>query len=224
MPLPPPFAFPPMPVPPAGFAGLTPEELRALEGHERQHLEARLQSLRNIHTLLDAAMLQINQYLTVLASLGPPQPAASVPPAEEPAPTAVPAAASTSTPSTEAATSPPGASLGLGPTVVQAQTHARSLEGAGQCLLGDEGDGAWGEQQGRAPTPGTHPRDVWLSLRHGEGQKDVTYPSWGVDRNSVLAGLHPGPHKGTALILSGTAQCRCDAHTKGSGGDHCSAP
>lgn len=63
-------AFPPMPVPPAGFAGLTPEELRALEGHERQHLEARLQSLRNIHTLLDAAMLQINQYLTVLASLG----------------------------------------------------------------------------------------------------------------------------------------------------------
>nr|XP_055106951.1 E3 ubiquitin-protein ligase synoviolin isoform X1 [Symphalangus syndactylus]XP_055107046.1 E3 ubiquitin-protein ligase synoviolin isoform X1 [Symphalangus syndactylus] len=70
MPLPPPFAFPPMPVPPAGFAGLTPEELRALEGHERQHLEARLQSLRNIHTLLDAAMLQINQYLTVLASLG----------------------------------------------------------------------------------------------------------------------------------------------------------
>lgn len=72
MPLPPPFAFPPMPVPPAGFAGLTPEELRALEGHERQHLEARLQSLRNIHTLLDAAMLQINQYLTVLASLGPP--------------------------------------------------------------------------------------------------------------------------------------------------------
>lgn len=59
-----------MPVPPAGFAGLTPEELRALEGHERQHLEARLQSLRNIHTLLDAAMLQISQYLTVLASLG----------------------------------------------------------------------------------------------------------------------------------------------------------
>lgn len=103
--------WPPMaPFPPAGFAGLTPEELRALEGHERQHLEARLQSLRNIHTLLDAAMLQINQYLTVLASLGPPQPAASVPPAEEPAPTAVPAAASTSTPSTEAATSPPGAS------------------------------------------------------------------------------------------------------------------
>lgn len=110
MPLPPPFAFPPMPVPPAGFAGLTPEELRALEGHERQHLEARLQSLRNIHTLLDAAMLQINQYLTVLASLGPPRPATSVNPTEETASAVVSAAPSTSTPSSEAPTPSPGAS------------------------------------------------------------------------------------------------------------------
>ncbi|XP_028914914.1 E3 ubiquitin-protein ligase synoviolin [Ornithorhynchus anatinus] len=99
VPLPPPFGFPPMPVPPAGFAGLTAEELRALEGHERQHLEARLQSLRNIHTLLDAAMLQINQYLTVLASLGPPRPPAP------PGPTAATvASASSSVPSSEAAT------------------------------------------------------------------------------------------------------------------------
>uniref|UniRef100_A0A2I3GR23 E3 ubiquitin-protein ligase synoviolin n=1 Tax=Nomascus leucogenys TaxID=61853 RepID=A0A2I3GR23_NOMLE len=110
MPLPPPFAFPPMPVPPAGFAGLTPEELRALEGHERQHLEARLQSLRNIHTLLDAAMLQINQYLTVLASLGPPRPATSVSSTEETATTVVAAASSTSIPSSEATTPTPGAS------------------------------------------------------------------------------------------------------------------
>lgn len=62
--------FPPMPVPPAGFAGLTEEELRAMEGHDRQNLEARLQCLQNIHTLLDAAMVQINQYLTVLATIG----------------------------------------------------------------------------------------------------------------------------------------------------------
>uniref|UniRef100_A0A8C5KE58 E3 ubiquitin-protein ligase synoviolin n=1 Tax=Jaculus jaculus TaxID=51337 RepID=A0A8C5KE58_JACJA len=110
MPLPPPFAFPPMPVPPAGFAGLTPEELRALEGHERQHLEARLQSLRNIHTLLDAAMLQINQYLTVLASLGPPRPATSVNPTEETASTVVAAAPSTSVTSSEATTPSSGAS------------------------------------------------------------------------------------------------------------------
>lgn len=59
-----------MPVPPPGFAGLTDEELRAMEGHDRQNLEARLQCLQNIHTLLDAAMVQINQYLTVLATIG----------------------------------------------------------------------------------------------------------------------------------------------------------
>uniref|UniRef100_A0A8C5R6Z4 RING-type E3 ubiquitin transferase n=1 Tax=Leptobrachium leishanense TaxID=445787 RepID=A0A8C5R6Z4_9ANUR len=73
MPMFPPFGLPPMPMPPAGFAGLTDEELRAMEGHERQNLEARLQCLQNIHTLLDAAMLQINQYLTVLATIGPPR-------------------------------------------------------------------------------------------------------------------------------------------------------
>uniref|UniRef100_H3BG62 RING-type E3 ubiquitin transferase n=1 Tax=Latimeria chalumnae TaxID=7897 RepID=H3BG62_LATCH len=65
--------LPPMPIPPAGFVGLTDEEVRAMEGHERQNLEARLQCLQNIHTLLDAAMLQINQYLTVLATIGPPR-------------------------------------------------------------------------------------------------------------------------------------------------------
>ncbi|KAM6307744.1 E3 ubiquitin-protein ligase synoviolin [Podargus strigoides] len=80
MPWPPLFGFPPMPVPPAGFAGLTEEELRAMEGHDRQHLEARLQCLQNIHTLLDAAMVQINQYLTVLATIGSPRPAAARPP------------------------------------------------------------------------------------------------------------------------------------------------
>ncbi|XP_027488471.1 E3 ubiquitin-protein ligase synoviolin-like [Corapipo altera] len=69
-----------MPVPPAGFAGLTEDELRAMEGHERQHLEARLQCLSNIHTLLDAALLQINQYLTVLATIGTPRGAAPAPP------------------------------------------------------------------------------------------------------------------------------------------------
>ncbi|XP_074991275.1 E3 ubiquitin-protein ligase synoviolin isoform X2 [Calonectris borealis] len=92
MPWPPLFGFPPMPVPPAGFAGLTEEELRAMEGHDRQNLEARLQCLQNIHTLLDAAMVQINQYLTVLATIGSPRPAAPRPPsaretpAEDPTP------------------------------------------------------------------------------------------------------------------------------------------
>ncbi|XP_068034788.1 E3 ubiquitin-protein ligase synoviolin [Anomalospiza imberbis] len=91
MPWPPLFGVPPMPVPPAGFAGLTEEELRAMEGHERQHLEARLQCLHNIHTLLDAAMLQINQYLGVLASVGTPRAAPRPPPAHEDPPEEPPA-------------------------------------------------------------------------------------------------------------------------------------
>ncbi|XP_029862744.1 E3 ubiquitin-protein ligase synoviolin isoform X2 [Aquila chrysaetos chrysaetos] len=91
MPWPPLFGFPPMPVPPAGFAGLTEEELRAMEGHDRQNLEARLQCLQNIHTLLDAAMVQINQYLTVLATIGSPRPVASRPPSARETPTEEPA-------------------------------------------------------------------------------------------------------------------------------------
>ncbi|XP_053305399.1 E3 ubiquitin-protein ligase synoviolin [Spea bombifrons] len=89
MPMFPPFGLPPMPMPPAGFAGLTEEELRAMEGHERQNLEARLQCLQNIHTLLDAAMLQINQYLTVLATIGVPR--TSIPTTQSPSASSDPA-------------------------------------------------------------------------------------------------------------------------------------
>ncbi|XP_066574951.1 E3 ubiquitin-protein ligase synoviolin [Amia ocellicauda] len=74
MPPPPPFGLPSPPVPPAGFSGLSEEELGELEREGRRGLEARLQCLHNIHTLLDAAMLQINQYLTVLATVSPPRP------------------------------------------------------------------------------------------------------------------------------------------------------
>ena len=63
----PPAGMSPPPVPPADFSGLTDEELRAMEGEERENLEARVQCLRNIHTLLDAAMLQIQQYTTVVS-------------------------------------------------------------------------------------------------------------------------------------------------------------
>ncbi|KAM6032522.1 E3 ubiquitin-protein ligase synoviolin isoform 1-T2 [Chlamydotis macqueenii] len=99
MPWPPLFGFPPMPVPPAGFAGLTEEELRAMEGQERQGLEARLQCLQNIHTLLDAAMLQINQYLTVLAALGSPRRSAA---REEPPAAAAPGSAPAADPTAPA--------------------------------------------------------------------------------------------------------------------------
>lgn len=42
-----PFMAPP-PMPPTNLAALTEEELRNLEGNERQHIEARIQCLRNI--------------------------------------------------------------------------------------------------------------------------------------------------------------------------------
>ncbi|KAM6228575.1 LOW QUALITY PROTEIN: E3 ubiquitin-protein ligase synoviolin [Spheniscus humboldti] len=115
MPWPPLFGFPPMPVPPAGFAGLTEEELRAMEGHDRQNLEARLQCLQNIHTLLDAAMVQINQYLTVLATIGSPRPAAPRPPsaretpAEEPTPLRSPGSPSAPAAAAADPTAPAGA-------------------------------------------------------------------------------------------------------------------
>ncbi|XP_070578843.1 E3 ubiquitin-protein ligase synoviolin B-like [Ptychodera flava] len=63
--------FLPPPTPPPNFAGLNDEELRAMEGLERNHVEARIQCLRSIHTLLDAAMVQIQQYYSLMATLGP---------------------------------------------------------------------------------------------------------------------------------------------------------
>ena len=56
------------PMPAAGFSGLTEDELRVLEGQEREGLEARIQVLRNIHTLLDAAMIQMQQYTATVSS------------------------------------------------------------------------------------------------------------------------------------------------------------
>lgn len=48
-------------------------ELRELEQEGRRGLEARLQCLHNIHTLLDAAMLNIHHYLSTVATLSPPR-------------------------------------------------------------------------------------------------------------------------------------------------------
>ena len=62
-----PFCLSAMPTPPpAPLGGLSVEELRALEGEERGQLEARVRCLRDIHTLLDAAMLQIQQYTATM--------------------------------------------------------------------------------------------------------------------------------------------------------------
>lgn len=80
MPPPPPFMSS-MPPPPASLSTMSEEELRELEQEGRRGLEARLQCLQNIHTLLDAAMLNIHHYLTTVATLSPPRPETR--PAEE---------------------------------------------------------------------------------------------------------------------------------------------
>ncbi|XP_063732225.1 E3 ubiquitin-protein ligase synoviolin isoform X2 [Eleginops maclovinus] len=72
MPPPPPFVSS-MPPPPPSLSRLSEEELRQLEADGRQGLEARLQCLQNIHTLLDAAMLNIHHYLSTVATLSPPR-------------------------------------------------------------------------------------------------------------------------------------------------------
>ncbi|KAK1904192.1 E3 ubiquitin-protein ligase synoviolin [Dissostichus eleginoides] len=87
-------------------AALSEEELRQLEADGRQGLEARLQCLQNIHTLLDAAMLNIHHYLSTVATLNPPRAEASTAEASRtnttpPSASAEPPAASTSTDSQE---------------------------------------------------------------------------------------------------------------------------
>uniref|UniRef100_A0A8C9QZN5 RING-type E3 ubiquitin transferase n=1 Tax=Scleropages formosus TaxID=113540 RepID=A0A8C9QZN5_SCLFO len=57
-----------MPPPPASLSSLSEAELRELEQEGRRGLEARLQCLQNIHTLLDAAMLNIHHYLSTVAA------------------------------------------------------------------------------------------------------------------------------------------------------------
>lgn len=63
------FLVVPPPRPPANLGALSDAELRAMEGQERRHLEARIRVLRDIQTLLDAAVLQMNQYGILVARL-----------------------------------------------------------------------------------------------------------------------------------------------------------
>lgn len=52
------------PLPPQNWTGLSVEELRLMEDTGRQGVEARLQCLRNIHTLMDASVILMQQYIT----------------------------------------------------------------------------------------------------------------------------------------------------------------
>ena len=51
------------------LGSLSDEALRNMEGQERANIEARLKVLRNVHALLDSAIIQLNQYSQVLTSL-----------------------------------------------------------------------------------------------------------------------------------------------------------
>lgn len=54
-----------MPMPPTCPEGLSDDELRLMEGQERQNVEARIQWLKDIQCLLDGAMILIQQYNSV---------------------------------------------------------------------------------------------------------------------------------------------------------------
>ena len=89
---PPPFLnLPPPPMPPPNFTGLTDSELRAMEGQERTNVEARIKVLRNIQVLLDAAVMEMNQYTAVVSRLNTiaphTAPANGVPPGATTSPT-----------------------------------------------------------------------------------------------------------------------------------------
>jgi len=64
----PPFAFPPPPLPPLNFTGMSEEAIRAMEGTELAHVQARIQCLRNVRTLLDASMIQMQQYMNIVST------------------------------------------------------------------------------------------------------------------------------------------------------------
>uniref|UniRef100_A0A182NFT2 RING-type E3 ubiquitin transferase n=1 Tax=Anopheles dirus TaxID=7168 RepID=A0A182NFT2_9DIPT len=64
------YTMPLPPVPPS-LDTLTDEEVRAMEGTERRHVEERIRHLQNIRTLLDASVALMNQYAAITARLPP---------------------------------------------------------------------------------------------------------------------------------------------------------
>ena len=61
-------AFPPPPLPPVNLTGMSEEAIRAMEGTELAHVQARIQCLRNVRTLLDASMTQMQQYMNIVST------------------------------------------------------------------------------------------------------------------------------------------------------------
>lgn len=47
---------------------MSEENIRAMEGVELAHVQARMQCLRNVRTLLDASMVQMQQYMSIVST------------------------------------------------------------------------------------------------------------------------------------------------------------
>ena len=47
---------------------MSEEAIRAMEGTELAHVQARIQCLRNVRTLLDASMTQMQQYMNIVST------------------------------------------------------------------------------------------------------------------------------------------------------------
>ena len=65
----PPFMTPPGGASSLNLGSLSVEELLEIEGQERENVEARIRVLRNVHSLLDSVILQLNQYSSVINTL-----------------------------------------------------------------------------------------------------------------------------------------------------------
>ncbi|GBM56978.1 E3 ubiquitin-protein ligase synoviolin [Araneus ventricosus] len=62
------FLPPPPPIPATDLSSFSLEELEAMAGQERENLEARIRCLRNIQTMLDGAIMQMQQYSALISS------------------------------------------------------------------------------------------------------------------------------------------------------------
>lgn len=48
---------------------LSLEQLHQMEGQERENVESRVRLLRNVHSLLDSVIVQLNQYSQVVTTI-----------------------------------------------------------------------------------------------------------------------------------------------------------
>lgn len=150
-----PMGMPPFPFPPPPSAVLRPssqvdlskmtvEELRVHEGEERAQVEERIRILRNIHSLLDAAMAQMNQYV---ASTSPSAAASASTGNDSETPSAAADAPTAAPPETAAPAEVPApdASTGAVPKLRSGKKQDEPVEEPEPSSTGDVGEGDAGK-------------------------------------------------------------------------------